>query len=276
MKWLNPLLLVPFLAAIIACKEKESSGVAKGFLRLDELKQGLLTSNQSGWEFYFESGETNDHRVAPMSIIRLYSDGCVVFQVNGNVSTTNEGVYSVGDDGVISIALAGYGTWRKMILFSKEGSYFLGEADESESKHIAVVASEKDQNGKYRLTGDGVYRLTGAGVNTTEPHFNECPCCRHIAIPDHFPFSACRVCFWRVDYEINQVANPDDALNIKSEVNFGLTLGEGRKNFSAIGACDARVKEIVVSEEKRKKFKPQQRVQLIEQAAPSNGDKPSN
>lgn len=71
------------------------------------------------------------------------------------------------------------------------------------------------------------------------PRTVECPCCQHVTLTERAGFEICRVCFWEDDGNRR-------FLDVVSTVN-RMTLAEGRRNYAATGAHDARSLPYVVS-----------------------------
>jgi hypothetical protein len=80
------------------------------------------------------------------------------------------------------------------------------------------------------------------------PGICDCPCCGYRTLPDRDAYSICPVCFWEDDGDWD----PDDELE-RSGPNHGLTLGEGRANFAAFGACEPRLRGSVRAPTPREK-----------------------
>ena len=82
-----------------------------------------------------------------------------------------------------------------------------------------------------------------------DPTFREaCPCCDYVTLPERGSSLICKVCFWEDDMFSG------DQLDEWSMCN-GMTLATARANFVAIGACDARMLQHVVSLKQRAMFK---------------------
>ena len=82
----------------------------------------------------------------------------------------------------------------------------------------------------------------------------QCPCCDYISLPERGNYLICPICFWEDD------GQDIDELDVSSGPNHGVTLREGRANFTEFGACEKDMVKHVISVEERKKFKREIRI----------------
>ena len=75
----------------------------------------------------------------------------------------------------------------------------------------------------------------------------QCPCCDYISLPERYNYLICPICFWEDDG-----VDVDD-VDAHSGPNH-MTLREGRANFLALGACDAKMLKNVLPAAKRALF----------------------
>jgi hypothetical protein len=77
----------------------------------------------------------------------------------------------------------------------------------------------------------------------------QCGCCDYFSLAQRGKCMVCPVCFWEDDYDCT---NEDElVLDVKSDLNDDLTLGEARRNFKRFGAWLEKWNEIVINEEER-------------------------
>jgi hypothetical protein len=63
----------------------------------------------------------------------------------------------------------------------------------------------------------------------------KCPCCGFLTLPELNTYEICPVCFWEDDGQ-----NDSDADVVRGGPNYDLSLSQGRKNFSELGACEKK------------------------------------
>ena len=81
---------------------------------------------------------------------------------------------------------------------------------------------------------------------------HQCPCCDHFSLDARGQYDICMVCFWEDDG--TDIDTPD----AHSGPNH-MTLREGRRNFTLVGACEAKHRAHVLPEAKRAQYKLESR-----------------
>jgi Cysteine-rich CPCC len=69
-----------------------------------------------------------------------------------------------------------------------------------------------------------------------------CPCCGYFTLSERGADEICQVCYWHDDGQ-----DDHDAATVRGGPNHGLSLNQGRANFTKIGACSEGVLSLVRS-----------------------------
>ena len=75
---------------------------------------------------------------------------------------------------------------------------------------------------------------------TIREYHHQCPCCDYYTLPERAAYQACPVCYWEDDGQdldrMDEVSGPNH-----------ITLREGRRNYSSMGACDQAAVSLVAA-----------------------------
>lgn len=207
------------------------------------------------------------------SILRFKPGGRVILTEFGVGIQDYHGIYSIDEEGVISVEFAKHSEWPPMVLERRGKNYFLHRKDERNHFEMgnrggAVQTPDMNPFWPFKLV---------SSEWTPDPEHEYlyrylCGCCDYLSLSEP-GYQTCLICFWEddinnrhrigsehaptVDLESDEVlvhGNEFFMLDAPSIMNEDLTLRQARKNFKECGACDPKVVKFVMSKEERMKY----------------------
>ena len=232
---------------IVSCDSptRNSEGKTNTTTSLHSMNRDL--TDLKGWRYVFVSRRGVSYGMDSDSSIEFRSNGRARLTEAGYVVNTYEGVYSMNENGVISVNLARYKSqWPKMVLRRDGQDFLLFREDAHNSFEMGErgAATEIPEMNPF-----WPFALTQSEWSPQSVPEEACPCCYYISLNERGYSEVCKVCFWK-DYNQYGGESDNEPLDTPTNRNGGLSLKQARQNYIEYGACDSSMKRFVaISEE---------------------------